>query len=57
MKINSTPLVHQPVDSTAVNIAVLNKNLDTIEQAGQSLIQMMEQSVQPGLGKNIDIRV
>lgn len=57
MKIGSTPTINQPVTSTTVGIAVLGKNLDTIEKAGQSLIKMMEQSVQPGLGTNIDVRV
>ena len=57
MKIGSNTIIHQPVNSTTVGIAVLGKNLDTVEQAGQSLIKMMEQSVQPNLGTNIDIRV
>ena len=57
MKIGSNTIIHQPVNSTTVGIAVLGKNLDTVEQAGQSLIQMMEQSVQPNLGTNNDIRV
>ncbi len=57
MKIGATPLTTPPVTSTTVGIAVLGKNLDTIEKAGQSLIKMMEQSVQPGLGTKIDLRV
>ena len=48
---------NQPVNSITVGVAVLSKNLDTIEQAGQSLIKMMEQSVQPNLGSHIDTRV
>lgn len=58
MKIASIPInTHPPVDSIDIGIAVLSKNLDTIEKLGQSMIKMMEQSVEPHLGQNIDIRV
>ncbi len=58
MNIGSLPLQAElPVNSTNVGIAVLAKNLDTIDKAGQNLIQMMEQSVQPNLGTNIDYKV
>lgn len=58
MRIGATPLIaNQPVNSTTVGIAVLSKNLDAIEQVGQSLIKLMELSVQPNLGQNIDIKV
>ncbi len=58
MKINSLPVqTEQPVNSLTVGVAVLAKNLDTLDQSGQSLIKMMEQSVQPGLGKNIDYKI
>ncbi len=40
-----------------VNIAVLSKTLDTVEESGELMIQMMEQSVNPHLGANIDVRV
>ena len=39
------------------NIAVLAKTLDTVEESGDLLIKMMEQSVTPHLGQNIDISV
>ncbi|MFU0826041.1 MAG: Motility protein [Lachnoclostridium sp.] len=42
---------------TAVNIAVLDMNLDTVKKMGDSMIKMMEQSVTPHLGQNIDIRL
>lgn len=45
------------LDSVDVGIAVLAKNLDTIEKLGQSMIKMMEQSIAPNLGQNIDLRV
>jgi len=37
-----------------VGIAVLSKNLDTIKQAGDGMLKMMESSVTPNLGQNID---
>lgn len=42
---------------TDIGIAVLAKNLDTVEKAGDNMIKMMEQSVAPNLGQNIDIRL
>lgn len=46
------------VDSmNMIDISMLKKSLDTVEQNGDFLIQMMEQSVNPNLGGNIDIRV
>jgi hypothetical protein len=43
--------------STAVGTAVLGMSLDTIEQAGDGLTKMMEMSVNPSLGGNIDFSV
>lgn len=58
MKITPLPIpADLPANQTNVSIAVLGKNLDTIEKAGQNLIKMMERSVQPHLGKNIDFRI
>lgn len=42
---------------TSVGVALLSKSLDTIEQAGDGMIKMMEQSVQPHLGQNIDLTI
>lgn len=42
---------------TNVSTAVLDMNLGTVDQLGESLIQMMERSVNPALGQNIDIRL
>lgn len=53
ISIPSTP----PLNSVDVGIAVLAKNLDIIEELGQGMIKMMEQSVTPHLGQNIDLRV
>lgn len=40
-----------------VSIAILAKSMDTSEAISESMIQMMEQSVTPNLGANIDIRL
>lgn len=40
-----------------IDISMLKKSLDTVEQNGSMIIQMMEQSVNPNLGGNIDIRL
>ncbi|WMJ85762.1 YjfB family protein [Anaerocolumna sp. MB42-C2] len=42
---------------TQVSTAVLNMNLDTVEGMGDGLVKMMEQSVNPNVGQNIDIRI
>ncbi|RED65036.1 YjfB family protein [Cohnella lupini] len=40
-----------------VGLAVLAKSLDVVQANGQQLIQMMQQSVQPNVGGNLDIKV
>lgn len=40
-----------------VSIAMTKKVMDTAEVNAQALTKMMEQSVNPNLGKNIDISV
>lgn len=40
-----------------VGVAVLGKQLDTVEVMGDSMLKMMEQSVTPHLGSSIDISV
>ncbi|NLJ96793.1 MAG: putative motility protein [Clostridiales bacterium] len=58
MDISTLPITaHPTVDSVDVGIAVLAKNLETIEVLSQSMIKMMEQSVSPHLGQNIDLMV
>lgn len=42
---------------TSVGTAVLSMSLETIEAAGDNMIKMMEQSVHPDLGQNIDIKL
>ncbi|MCR4606010.1 MAG: YjfB family protein [Eubacterium sp.] len=40
-----------------VGIAMLKNVMDAEKQMGAELAQMMEQSVNPSLGSNIDLRV
>ena len=40
-----------------VQVAVLRQSLVTLETSGDSLTKMMEASVNPELGQNIDIRI
>ena len=43
--------------NSQVGIAVLAKNLDTIEDMGDGIKKMMEMSVNPHIGGNIDLSV
>lgn len=40
-----------------IDFAMLKKSLDNVETSGAALTKMMEQSVNPNLGANIDIRL
>lgn len=40
-----------------IQVAMLRKSLDTIETSGAELTKMMETSVTPELGQNIDISI
>lgn len=42
---------------TQVSTAVLAKSLDSQEQTKDAIKMLMEQSVNPNLGKNIDVSV
>lgn len=52
----STVLSNSDVSST-VGMAMLNKALDTDEVNGEALTNMLELSVNPMVGQNIDIRI
>lgn len=41
----------------AIDISMLKKSLDTVEMNGDMITKMMEQSVNPNLGANIDVRL
>lgn len=38
-------------------VAMLSKSLDTVEDSGDSMVKMLEQSVNPNLGGTIDISI
>ena len=52
----STAMSQQQI-MTNIGVAVLSQSLSTVEQAGDSMVKMMEQSVAPNLGQNIDVAV
>lgn len=43
--------------SNTIGLAMVKKSLESIEQDGAGLTKMMEASVQPHLGQNIDYTV
>lgn len=58
MQISPLPIATgSSVNQVDVGVAVLAKSLDTIETLGQGMIKMMEQSISPNLGQNIDVRL
>lgn len=54
---NITLAVSDTGSMNAIDMAMLRKSLDTVETSGAMLTQMMEQSVNPNVGVNIDIRL
>ena len=38
-------------------VAMLSKSLDTLEDTGEGLVKLMEQSVTPNVGSNFDMQV
>ncbi|HEX3021810.1 MAG TPA: YjfB family protein [Lachnospiraceae bacterium] len=40
-----------------VSASVLKMSMDTVEEASECMIKMMEQSVNPNVGSNIDISI
>lgn len=54
---NITLAVSDTGSMNAIDMAMLRKSLDTVETSGVMLTQMMEQSVNPNVGANIDIRL
>jgi hypothetical protein len=41
----------------AIDTSILKKSLDSTEQTGAMITRMMEQSVNPNIGANIDVRI
>lgn len=54
---NLTLAVSDTGSMNAIDMAMLRKSLDTVEMSGSMITQMMEQSVNPNIGANIDIRL
>ena len=54
---NITLAVSDTGSMNAIDMAMLRKSLDTVETSGEMLTQMMERSVNPNVGANIDIRL
>ena len=50
-------LVSDTGSMNAIDMAMLKKSLDAVETNGAMITQMMEQSVNPNIGANIDIRL
>ncbi len=44
-------------NNSIIGTAVLSKSLDSFELSGEGMIRMMEQSVNPMVGQNIDLRI
>lgn len=40
-----------------ISTLLLSKSLDTFEEQGMEMVKMMEQSVSPSVGANIDVRL
>lgn len=53
----STTVLANANTQSAVGIAMLNKAMDTDKMTGEALTQMLERSVNPMLGQNIDVRL
>lgn len=43
--------------SNDVSVAMLKKSLDTLDTTGENMVKMMELSVNPNLGQNIDFSI
>ena len=54
---NLTLAVSDTGSTNAIDMAMLKKSLDAVETNGVMITQMMEQSVNPNIGANIDIRL
>lgn len=63
MNIGKVSMTMSQIDTTSrVGVAMLDKNIDAMEQSGNNLVKMidaadMERSINPELGGNIDLRI
>lgn len=56
-QVASSAIANDASVGDAVNIAVLKKAMDVAQIQGATTVKMMEQSLAPHLGGNIDIRI
>lgn len=61
MTINALSPTNMMVSSTEsmtpVDFKMLSETLDVMEESGDAMIKMMEQSVNPMVGSNFDMRI
>ena len=63
MNIGKVSMTMSQIDTASkIGVVMLSKNIDTMEQAGDDLVKMidaaaMERSINPELGGNIDLRI
>ena len=63
MNIGKVSMTMNQIDTASkIGVVMLSKNIDTMEQAGDGLVKMidaaaMERSINPELGGNIDLRI
>lgn len=58
MSLSSISIGASSIDtSSTIGLAMVKKSLESIEQNGDNLTRMMEASVMPHLGQNIDYSV
>lgn len=61
MNINSLSTTNISVSDVGtmspIDTSMLKKSLDMVETNGAMLVKMMEQSVNPNIGSNIDVRL
>lgn len=53
----STTVLSNANTQSAVGVALLDKALDSDQASGEALTKMLERSVNPMIGQNIDIRL
>lgn len=57
MSMSSTVLANADLRSGGVGLMMMNKALDADQANGEMLASMLERSVNPMVGQNIDIRI
>ncbi len=61
MNINALSSTNVSISDTKsmnmIDISLLKKSLDSVETSGDMITKMMEQSVNPNIGANVDVRI